>query len=82
MTRVRILFLKSGAKSPETEYYIVKTTYENDAFASGIFSQYQVSTTEMRMYEKILPQLSSLIEKTRQPEKVFAKTLHVDYVRR
>nr|NP_651370.2 uncharacterized protein Dmel_CG10513 [Drosophila melanogaster]AAF56440.2 uncharacterized protein Dmel_CG10513 [Drosophila melanogaster]AAK92891.1 GH13495p [Drosophila melanogaster]AOQ12660.1 CG10513-PB [synthetic construct] len=79
MTRVRILFLKSGAKSPETEYYIVKTTYENDAFASGIFSQYQVSTTEMRMYEKILPQLSSLIEKTRQPEKVFAKTLHVDY---
>ncbi|XP_032579430.1 uncharacterized protein LOC6619698 [Drosophila sechellia] len=79
MTRVRILFLKSGAKNPETEYYIVKTTYENDGFAFGIFSQYQVSTTEMRMYEKILPQLSSLIEKTRQPEKVFAKTLHVDY---
>ncbi|EDW51194.1 GM17735 [Drosophila sechellia] len=57
MTRVRILFLKSGAKNPETEYYIVKTTYENDGFAFGIFSQYQ----------------------TRQPEKVFAKTLHVDY---
>ncbi|XP_017052859.1 uncharacterized protein LOC108096020 [Drosophila ficusphila] len=79
MTRVKILFLKSGAKNPDTEFYIVKTTYENDAFASAIFSEYQVSSTEMRMYEKILPQLSSLIEKTRQPEKLFAKTLHVDY---
>ncbi|XP_016980493.1 uncharacterized protein LOC108045621 [Drosophila rhopaloa] len=79
MTRVKVFYLKSGAKNPEIEYYIVKTTYENDAFSSGIFSQYQVSTTEMRMYEKILPQLTSLIGKTRQPEKLFAKTLHVDY---
>ncbi|XP_052846806.1 uncharacterized protein LOC128258872 [Drosophila gunungcola] len=79
MTRVKVLYLKSGAKTPEIEYYIVKTTYENDAFASGIFSQYQVSITEMRMYDKILPQLTSLIGKTRQPEKLFAKTFHVDY---
>ncbi|XP_017124146.1 uncharacterized protein LOC108144026 [Drosophila elegans] len=79
MTRVKVLYLKSGAKTPEIEYYIVKTTYENDAFASGIFSEYQVSTTEMRMYDKILPQLTSLIGKTRQPEKLFAKTIYVDY---
>ncbi|KAH8267602.1 hypothetical protein KR018_000121 [Drosophila ironensis] len=79
MTRVKVFFLKSGVKTPEIGYYIVKTTYENDPFASGIFSGYQVSTTEMLMYDKILPQLSDLIAKTRQPEQLFAKTLHVDY---
>ncbi|KAH8232366.1 hypothetical protein KR032_004871 [Drosophila birchii] len=79
MTRVKVFFLRSSAKTPEIEYYIVKTTYENDPFASGIFSKYQVSTTEMLMYEKVLPQLSALIGETRQPEKLFATTLHVDY---
>ncbi|KAH8283953.1 hypothetical protein KR054_005627 [Drosophila jambulina] len=79
MTRVKVLFLRSSSKTPEIEYYIVKTTYENDPFASAIFSKYQVSTTEMLMYEKVLPQLSALIGETRQPEKLFATTLHVDY---
>ncbi|KAH8267231.1 hypothetical protein KR026_008600 [Drosophila bipectinata] len=79
MTRVKVLYLNTGAKDPDVGYYIVKTTYENDPFASAIFSGYQVSTTEMLMYDKILPQLSALIEETRQPEQVFAKTLHVDY---
>lgn len=79
MTRVKVFFLRSSAKNPETEYYIVKTTHESDPFVSGIFDKYQVSTTEMLMYEKVLPQLSALIGETRQPEKLFATTLHVDY---
>ncbi|XP_022222562.2 uncharacterized protein LOC111074171, partial [Drosophila obscura] len=79
MTRVKVNYVKSGAKTPEQGYYIVKTTYENDPFISNIFSGYQASTTEMLMYEKILPKLSALIDGTQQPEKLFAKTLHVDY---
>ncbi|KAH8382994.1 hypothetical protein KR009_006150 [Drosophila setifemur] len=82
MTRVKVFYLTNGAKTPEIGYYIVKTTYENDPFVSGIFSAYQVSTTEMLMYEKILPQLSDMVAiETRQPENLFAKTLHVDYER-
>ncbi|XP_034661886.1 uncharacterized protein LOC117897269, partial [Drosophila subobscura] len=79
MTRVKVSYVKSGAKTPEEGFYIVKTTYENDPFISNIFSGYQASTTEMLMYEKILPKLSALIDGTQQPEKLFAKTLHVDY---
>lgn len=79
MTRIKVEFLRSGAKSPETEFFIVKTTYENDPFISGIFNGYQASHTEMVMYDRILPELSALIDGTKLSEKLFAKTLHVDY---
>ncbi|XP_017140524.1 uncharacterized protein LOC108154687 [Drosophila miranda] len=79
MTRVKVTYVKSGAKTPEEGYYIVKTTYENDPVISSIFSGYQASTTEMLMYEKVLPKLSDLIDGTQEPEKLFAQTLHVDY---
>lgn len=79
MTRIKVEYLRSGAKAPETEFFIVKTTYENDPFISGIFAGYQASHTEMVMYDRILPKLSELIEGTKVSEKLFAKTLHVDY---
>nr|XP_002053630.3 uncharacterized protein LOC6630632 [Drosophila virilis] len=79
MTRIKVDYVRGGANQPETEFFIVKTTYENDPFISNIFAGYNASQTEMVMYDKILPQLSELLEGTQQSEKLFAKTLHVDY---
>ncbi|EDW84847.1 uncharacterized protein Dwil_GK14343 [Drosophila willistoni] len=79
MTRVKVNYLASGSKVPGHDFYIVKTTYENDPYIAGVFGGYDVATTEMQMYEKILPQLTDLLQQTSNPEKVFAQTLHVDY---
>ncbi|EDV91299.1 GH14835 [Drosophila grimshawi] len=62
----------------KVEYVCVKTTYENDPFISNVLATYNTSITEMIMYDKILPELSRMLEDTDQSEKLFAKTLHVD----
>ncbi|KAL7729674.1 hypothetical protein ACLKA6_007945 [Drosophila palustris] len=79
MTRIKVDYVRSGANVPETEFFIVKTTYENDPFISSIIAGYQASTTEMIMYDKVLPKMTALLDDTDQSEKIFAKTLHVDY---
>ncbi|XP_023171192.2 uncharacterized protein LOC111599699 [Drosophila hydei] len=79
MTRIQVDYIRGGSKEYETEFFIVKTTFENDPFISNIFAGYQASRTEMVMYDKILPQLTALLEGTGQSEKLFAKTIHVDY---
>ncbi|KAH8414016.1 hypothetical protein KR222_001938 [Zaprionus bogoriensis] len=79
MTRIKVDFVRSGAQAPETEFFIVKTTYENDPFISGVFAGYEASQTEMVMYDRILPKLSAILDGTELSEKLFAKTLHVDY---
>ncbi|TDG43704.1 hypothetical protein AWZ03_009868 [Drosophila navojoa] len=79
MTRIKVDYIPGGSTQCETEFFIVKTTYENDPFISNIFASYQASHTEMVMYDKILPQLTLLLEGTSQSEKLFAKTIHVDY---
>ncbi|XP_060647596.1 uncharacterized protein LOC132785490 [Drosophila nasuta] len=79
MTRIKVDYVRSGSNASESENFIVKTTYENDPFISGIFASYQTSTTEMVMYDKILPQLSALLDGTDKSEKLFAKTIYVDY---
>ncbi|XP_060649264.1 uncharacterized protein LOC132786678 [Drosophila nasuta] len=79
MTRIKVDYVRSGSNASESENFIVKTTYENDPFISGIFAGYEASTTEMVMYDKILPQLSALLDGTDKSEKLFAKTIYVDY---
>ncbi|KAH8359982.1 hypothetical protein KR093_009933 [Drosophila rubida] len=79
MTRIKVDYVLSGSNVSETKFFIVKTTYENDAFISNIFASYQASTTEMVMYDKILPKLSALLDDTEQSEKLFANTIYVDY---
>ncbi|XP_030373465.1 uncharacterized protein LOC115623334 [Scaptodrosophila lebanonensis] len=79
MTRVRVEFVRSDTKVSESACYIVKTTYENDPFVANIFAGYNVTNTEMFMYEKVLPKLSEILREIGDNEKIFAETLHVDY---
>ncbi|ALC47761.1 CG10513, partial [Drosophila busckii] len=81
MTRVKVDYTLNDAQQMKSEFFIVKTTYEYDPFISNIFAGYQASQTEMMLYDKILPQLSELLEQTELAEKLFAQTLHVDYER-
>ncbi|XP_037942804.1 uncharacterized protein LOC119675671, partial [Teleopsis dalmanni] len=79
MTRVKVDFIEQQSKDTQHEYYIVKTTYENDPVISKIMSAYHVDKTEMIMYEKILPELSKLLQEIGDDSKLFADTIHVDY---
>lgn len=79
MTRIKVTFQEGNGKSCTTENYIIKTTHEDDPFIANIMRPYDIYKTEMDMYEKVLPQLSKLLQSIGDKDKLFADTIHVDY---
>ncbi|XP_046803881.1 uncharacterized protein LOC111687114 [Lucilia cuprina] len=80
MSRIKVKFIQEMiSKNPQELSFIMKYSYENDPFISKIMSSYDVYNTEMKMYEQILPQLADILQEMGDTEKLFAKTLKVDY---
>ena len=79
MTRMQVTFQLSSSKQSTTENYIVKTTHEGDPYITSIMQHYDIYNTEMNMYEKVLPQLTKMLQNIGDNDKLFADTVHVDY---
>ncbi|TMW48479.1 hypothetical protein DOY81_006442 [Sarcophaga bullata] len=80
MSRIKVKFIGSKQrKEPEEVTFIMKYSYESDPFVAKIMAGYDVYNTEMKMYEKILPQLADILQQVGDTEKLFAKTLKVDF---
>ncbi|XP_065354504.1 uncharacterized protein LOC135948976 [Calliphora vicina] len=78
MSRIKVNFSSSKQKSQELSF-IMKYSYESDPFVTNIMSGYDLYNTEMKMYEKILPQLAEVLKEVGDTDKLFADTLKVDY---
>lgn len=81
MTRLKISFSTATEKKPQELSFIMKCSYENDPFVANIMNGYDIYNTEMRMYEKVLPQLAGILREAGDNEQIFANTLKVDYER-
>ncbi|XP_065354502.1 uncharacterized protein LOC135948975 [Calliphora vicina] len=80
MSRIKVKFMQEKhSKNPQELTFIMKYSYESDPFVANIMSGYDVYNTEMKMYEQILPQLADILEEVGDTEKLFAKTLKVDF---
>ena len=80
MSRIKVKFFGSKQiKKMEEVTFIMKYSYESDPFVAKIMSGYDVYNTEMKMYEKILPQLADILQQVGDTENLFAKTLKVDF---
>ncbi|KAM7364656.1 uncharacterized protein ACRADG_001057 isoform 1-T2 [Cochliomyia hominivorax] len=80
MSRIKVKFLSESTQSQELTF-IMKYSYESDPFIANIMSGYDVYNTEMKMYEKVLPQIAEILKEIGDTEQLFAKTLNVDYGR-
>lgn len=80
MSRINVEFQQEKFNSkPQELTFIMKYSYESDPFVANIMSGYDIYNTEMKMYEKILPQLADILQEIGDNEQLFAKTLKVDY---
>lgn len=80
MSRIKVKFSNKNKVSNELSF-IMKYSFENDPLIAKIMSAYDVYNTEMKMYERILPQLAEILLEAADNEQLFAKTLKVDYDR-
>ncbi|XP_037817354.1 uncharacterized protein LOC119607484 [Lucilia sericata] len=79
MTRVKISYKIEREKVAKRVNFIVKSTYENNPYLSGVLRQYDVYNTEMQMYETVLPQLQQMLYEIGDTDQLCARTIHVDY---
>ncbi|TMW48481.1 hypothetical protein DOY81_006444 [Sarcophaga bullata] len=78
MSRIQVKFSSENKISNDLSF-IMKYSYESDPFIANIMSGYDIYNTEMKMYDKILPQLADILLEVGDSEQLFAKTLKVDY---
>ncbi|XP_055382806.1 uncharacterized protein LOC129612968 [Condylostylus longicornis] len=80
MTRIKISF--NDSKNPNSENtiynYIVKTSFEENKFASEIFKEYRTFECEMNMYENVLPRLTQILRRINKDEYIFPEVIFVD----
>ncbi|XP_011176545.2 uncharacterized protein LOC105208417 [Zeugodacus cucurbitae] len=81
MTRFKVEFLASNCREPRQEFYIAKTSYEGDPVIARIMKEFDVYNREMIMYNQILPEMAALLVEIGDYDKLFAETIHVDFVR-
>lgn len=80
MSRIKVKYSSSKEKSQELSF-IMKYSYESDPYVAEIMRGYDLYNTEMKMYEKILPQIAEVLKEVGDTDKLFAATLKVDYER-
>ena len=78
MSRIKVIFSSENKISNDLSF-IMKYSYESDPSIANIMNGYDVYNTEMKMYDKILPQLAEILLEVGDTEQLFAKTLKVDY---
>ncbi|XP_067646821.1 uncharacterized protein [Eurosta solidaginis] len=78
LTRIKVKYQLSNNKT-ESGSYIVKSSLDDGSFAAQIIQGYELCSTEMLMYGKILPKLSAMLKESGDYQKIFAETVHVDY---
>ncbi|XP_065371963.1 uncharacterized protein LOC135963889 [Calliphora vicina] len=81
MTRIKVNYKLEREKVVNEINFIVKSTYEDNPYLSGVLKQYDVYNTEMQMYETILPQLEQMLREIGDTDQLCARTIHVDYER-
>ncbi|XP_061393308.1 uncharacterized protein LOC133328779 [Musca vetustissima] len=79
INRVRALYTTPLSENPCEITFLYKTTFENDGFLASVLEQYDVLNTEMQMYEKVLPQMQKSLWDIGDEDRLFARTLYVDY---
>ncbi|XP_013103325.2 uncharacterized protein LOC106084301 [Stomoxys calcitrans] len=81
MSRIKITFKQFKNQESQQLSFILKYSYESDAYVANIMNSYDVYNTEMKMYEQILPQLAKVLQESGDMNKLCADTLKVDYER-
>ncbi|XP_061393301.1 uncharacterized protein LOC133328771 [Musca vetustissima] len=81
MTRIKLSYTTEKDFNVRNLPMIMKCSYENDPFVANIMNGYDVYNTEMKMYEKVLPQMADILKASGDNEKIFATTYKVDFER-
>uniref|UniRef100_A0A1I8QBW7 CHK kinase-like domain-containing protein n=1 Tax=Stomoxys calcitrans TaxID=35570 RepID=A0A1I8QBW7_STOCA len=79
MTRIKISYKTAKLERLQTMSLIVKCAFENDPYVDQLMGPYDVTNTEMRMYEKILPQIHSILSEVGERDQLVPNSLNVDY---
>lgn len=81
LSKIYVVYnLKNGKECLEN-FFICKSSYEEDEFAKAKMEPYDIFNREMSIYEEVLPKLNKLLKEINDTDRLFPTVFHVDYKR-